>query len=157
MKCKHLMTKLLVWDRPELGYQCMDCGEILGESIDRKVPVAIRTGFAAPKCPQCKAEGHADGYSTLWGECSAGHRFTGNEFIAFFQASPQVYEERDSILPILELENPCGVRVELKPDTVSLFVGQRDWCWDRKTGLLKGAGTAIHPPIAEKGEDEAGL
>ena len=60
----------------------------------------------------------------------------------------EVYEEDDSILPILNLPNPCGVRIEIKDDSILLYVGQRDWCWDRKTGLLTGAGTMIDPPVA---------
>jgi hypothetical protein len=61
------------------------------------------------------------------------------------EMSYEVYEEDDSILPALELPNPCGVRVEINDDSVILHVGQRDWSWNRKTGLLNGSGVEIEP------------
>ena len=61
----------------------------------------------------------------------------------------EVYEETDSILPEMDLENPCGVRIEITADFVRLFVDRRDWSWSRKTGLLNGCGTRLAHPQAD--------
>jgi hypothetical protein len=66
----------------------------------------------------------------------------------------EVYEDDDVILPSLTLPNPCGVRVELHEDCVRLFVGQRDWSWNRKTGILSGAGTEIDPAMGDANEQQ---
>jgi hypothetical protein len=54
------------------------------------------------------------------------------------------YSHQDQILPLLqmqgELPDSCPVTVELTEEFVYLFVGQRDWQWDRETGRLVGAG-----------------
>jgi len=63
----------------------------------------------------------------------------------------EVYEEDDSILPHISLSDPCSIRVELKDDCVRLFVGPRDWSWNRKTGKLIGAGTALDNPMPDGG------
>jgi hypothetical protein len=55
----------------------------------------------------------------------------------------EVYEVNDLILPYLTLPNPCNVRVAIYADHVSLFVGPRDWSWDRKTGVLLGSGMDV--------------
>ena len=49
----------------------------------------------------------------------------------------------DAVLPIIQLPNPCPVEVMVTEKYVFLHVGQRDWQWDRVTGKLVGAGTAI--------------
>lgn len=54
----------------------------------------------------------------------------------------EVYEEEDTILPrVLRDADSCAIRVELHDDHVILHVGQRDWSWNRKTGVLIGSGT----------------
>lgn len=54
------------------------------------------------------------------------------------------YNHQDQILPLLqmrgELPDPCPVTVEITDKFVYLFVGQRDWQWDKETGRLIGAG-----------------
>lgn len=61
----------------------------------------------------------------------------------------EVYEEGDSILPGMELPNPVNIRIEIKDDSVALFVGRRDWSWNRKTGELNGSGFALEYPTAD--------
>ena len=61
----------------------------------------------------------------------------------------EVYEEADSILPSIVLPPECGIRIEIHNDCVRLYVGPRDWSWDRITGKLLGAGTEIDPPREE--------
>jgi hypothetical protein len=51
--------------------------------------------------------------------------------------------QMDQILPQLALPHPCPIRVTVTDRDVCLHVGPRDWQWDRKTGTLIGAGTAI--------------
>jgi len=68
------------------------------------------------------------------------------------QRTYEVYEEADSILPALKLPEPCEVRVEIHNDYVILYVGQRDWRWNRKTGMLSGCGTAFDHPIPDESE-----
>ena len=60
----------------------------------------------------------------------------------------EVYEKHDEILPTLAGDQLDAVRVEITDDSVRLFVGPRDWSWNRETGVLTGAGVALNPPIA---------
>jgi hypothetical protein len=59
------------------------------------------------------------------------------------QKKTMVYKEKDLILPMLKLPNPCPVMIEISDDNVVLVVGQRDWAWNRKTGKLIGCGTGV--------------
>ena len=58
----------------------------------------------------------------------------------------------DLIVPLLaeqgrlrgnNTEPSCPIRVEVRNDDVRLWVGPRDWQWDRRTGALIGAGTCF--------------
>jgi len=53
------------------------------------------------------------------------------------------YSTDDQILPLLGLdkEKSIPVRIEITENEVCLFVGRRDWQWDRKTGKLIETGT----------------
>ena len=57
--------------------------------------------------------------------------------------SKQVYQEKDVILPNLSLKSPVRIRIEIDDENVLLFVGPRDWQWDRKTREFIGAGTRL--------------
>jgi hypothetical protein len=76
----------------------------------------------------------------LEGEIDAALKILGHENALRVY---EVYEEGDTILPTLEIPNPCSIRIEITNDHVVLFVGQRDWQWSRKTGIISGAGTEI--------------
>ncbi len=52
-------------------------------------------------------------------------------------------EDGDLILPKLDLPNPCPVAVRVTEDRVTLFVGPREWSWDRQSGELVDAGTFL--------------
>ena len=56
---------------------------------------------------------------------------------------PSTYGTLDGILPLVTLPSPCLIRVTVGPRDVCLYVGPRDWRWDRATGELIGAGTAL--------------
>ena len=53
----------------------------------------------------------------------------------------------DLIIPIIaqrgQFSDPTSVRITITDTDVKLYVGPRDWQWDRKTGNLIGAGTAV--------------
>lgn len=55
----------------------------------------------------------------------------------------ETYEIRggDLVLGILQLPDPCPVRVVVTQTDVYLYVGPRDWQWSRKSGKLVGSGT----------------
>jgi hypothetical protein len=59
------------------------------------------------------------------------------------QHEKEVYEQSDLVLPHLVLPNPCNIRVAIYADHISLFVGPRDWSWDRETGVLLGSGMDV--------------
>ena len=46
----------------------------------------------------------------------------------------------DSILPIVQLPNPCPIKVIIDGQYIRLYIGDRDWQWD-KDGELIGEGT----------------
>lgn len=53
------------------------------------------------------------------------------------------YETEDLILPRLDLPDPCPVRIEIRDDSVFLYVGQRDWQWDYEDESFVAQGTTI--------------
>jgi cytochrome c1 len=60
----------------------------------------------------------------------------------------QVYKQNDLILPHLNLPYPCPIRIVVTENRkgegyISLFVGQRDWEWNRKTGKFVASGTVM--------------
>jgi hypothetical protein len=60
------------------------------------------------------------------------------------QHEKEVFEQNDPVLPELVLPYPCNIRVAIDGDYVNLYIGPRDWSWDRKTGVLLGSGTDVH-------------
>jgi hypothetical protein len=55
----------------------------------------------------------------------------------------KIYETHDIILPDLELPNPCTIKIVETEHSIALFIGGRDWSWDRKTCKLIGSGMAF--------------
>ncbi len=53
------------------------------------------------------------------------------------------YEVDDQILSMLTFPNPAKIRVVIDGKYVRLYVGPRDWQWDRDTGECVGAGTGV--------------
>ena len=66
------------------------------------------------------------------------------------------YIEKDIILPKLQLPNPCSVRVKIDEKNVCLYVGPRDWQWDRESGKFVGAGTCRIGAAVQKKEESGG-
>ncbi len=50
---------------------------------------------------------------------------------------------QDRILPIIDLPNPCEIRVEIRDGSLFLYVGPRDWQWDFEDESFVGCGTLI--------------
>ena len=59
------------------------------------------------------------------------------------------YEVDDLILPKLALPRPCPISIIVDDKGVRLFVGPRDWQWDKKTGKFVGCGTTLCQPTLE--------
>ena len=66
------------------------------------------------------------------------------------------YKTNDLVIPILSLPDPCPIRIEITERDVLLFVGPRDWQWDKKTGKLVGSGTAVAGQVPESLSKKAG-
>jgi hypothetical protein len=66
-----------------------------------------------------------------------------------------IYEEQDEVLPALYLPSPCPISVSVSEKRITLQVGPRDWCWDRKTQKLTGAGLAVDQNATEIKQDNA--
>ena len=62
------------------------------------------------------------------------------------------YIQKDIILPDLQLPNPCTVRIKIDEKNVCLYVGPRDWQWDRESGKFIGCGTCLCAAAQEKEE-----
>jgi hypothetical protein len=60
---------------------------------------------------------------------------------------------KDAVLPMLaksgRLPEECPIKVSVSETRVSLFIGPRDWSWNRVTGKLIGAGTCLCSPGEE--------
>jgi len=54
--------------------------------------------------------------------------------------------EGDLILPTLDLSNPCPIKIEIRNDSIFLYIGPRDWQWDFDSGKFVGCGTRMNPP-----------
>ena len=59
------------------------------------------------------------------------------------------FEVTDLTLPLLELPDPCPIRVEMRNDSLHLYVGPRDWQWDLENGELVGCGTRLADDAVE--------
>ncbi len=55
----------------------------------------------------------------------------------------KIFQHNDLILPMLELPDPCPIKIEIRDNYLFLYVGARDWQWDTKTGELIGCGTCL--------------
>ena len=55
------------------------------------------------------------------------------------------YKTTDKIIGELNLQKRGGTEIciEITDTDVCLYVGPRDWQWDRKTGKLVGCGTCV--------------
>ena len=67
-----------------------------------------------------------------------------------FDASTE-YATSDLILSDLALPRPVEIRIVINEDDVLLYVGPRDWQWDRRTRKLIGAGTELIPRTDKQG------
>lgn len=56
------------------------------------------------------------------------------------------YSTDDTILGRIRLPETCPVRIRITPLHVFLYVGPRDFQWDRATGVLMGSGTVPCDP-----------
>ena len=54
-----------------------------------------------------------------------------------------VYKVDDSIVPMLTFPEPTPIRVVIDEKYVRLYVGQRDWQWDKWTKEHIGSGTCM--------------
>lgn len=61
------------------------------------------------------------------------------------------YLHHDLIIPLLAKKNrlpdPCPVKIKIDEKYVYLFVGPRDFQWDKETGKFIGAGTSFEPCV----------
>jgi len=57
--------------------------------------------------------------------------------------SEKTFETKDLVLPGMELPDPCPIKIRITEDYVYLYVGQRDWEWNIKTGEFIGQGTFL--------------
>ncbi|KKN88135.1 hypothetical protein LCGC14_0252070 [marine sediment metagenome] len=55
------------------------------------------------------------------------------------------FEMMDLILPTLDLPDPCSIKIEIRDDSVFLYIGARDWQWDFGDERLVGCGTTVSP------------
>lgn len=53
------------------------------------------------------------------------------------------FEVKDLILPMLKLQDPTPIKVKFDEKYLYLFIGSRDWQWNRETGEMIGAGTSL--------------
>jgi hypothetical protein len=53
------------------------------------------------------------------------------------------YQLEDGILSLIKFPDPSKVRIVIDDKFVRLYVGPRDWQFDRKTKKCVGAGTAL--------------
>jgi len=53
------------------------------------------------------------------------------------------YKVDDLILSVLNLPDPCPIGIKITEHYVLLYVGPRDWIWDKETGENIGAGTRV--------------
>ena len=56
----------------------------------------------------------------------------------------KTFKAKDLILPDLSLPDPCPIKIEIRDDSIFLFVGPRDWQWDFESEKWVGCGTRTH-------------
>ena len=56
------------------------------------------------------------------------------------EISNKKFEAKDLILKHLDLPDPCPIRVEIRDDSLFLYIGARDWQWDFEDETLVGCG-----------------
>jgi len=58
-----------------------------------------------------------------------------------------IYETEDLVLPMLDLPNPCPIKIKMTGKDVCLYIGQRDFQWDKETCEWIGQGTRLEENI----------
>lgn len=53
------------------------------------------------------------------------------------------YETEDGVLGVMQFPEITKVRIVIDDGNVRLYVGARDWQWDRHTGEFVGCGTCL--------------
>lgn len=70
------------------------------------------------------------------------------------------YSYSDQILSEMKISDPCPVRIKVDEKDVRLYIGRRDWQWDRETGKFIGCGTAVETTgsthLSSNGKDSMG-
>ncbi len=66
--------------------------------------------------------------------------------------SEERYMIDDAILPGLALPEPCPIRIDLSDNSIRLYVGQRDWQWERGNPDICACGTMLDHPVEDAGE-----
>lgn len=61
------------------------------------------------------------------------------------------YKTDDLIVPMLKFSDPTAIRVVINERDVKLFVGPRDWQWNRETGEFIGSGTCLCTSLPDEG------
>jgi hypothetical protein len=60
------------------------------------------------------------------------------------------YMVDDAILPGLALPQLCPVRIDIEGKYIRLYVGQRDWQWERGSPDITDCGTNLDQPVADE-------
>jgi hypothetical protein len=68
--------------------------------------------------------------------------------------SEEHYAEDDVILSCLVLPSPCAIRIDIDDEKVRLFIGQRDWEWNRGCPDVSACGTLFDPPLVDTEEGD---
>ena len=55
----------------------------------------------------------------------------------------KTYQLVDNILPDLELPDPCPIRITITETDVCLYIGPRDFQWNKETEEWIGSGTDL--------------
>ena len=53
------------------------------------------------------------------------------------------YTINDLIIGKIILLEPCPIKIVVDDKKVRLWVGPRDWAWDKESGKLTGCGTSL--------------
>ena len=65
------------------------------------------------------------------------------------------FKTEDSIIPMLDLPDPCPVRVTITDKHLHVFIGPRDFQFDLETGRHIGSGTGMTREAGFKKKAEA--
>jgi hypothetical protein len=67
----------------------------------------------------------------------------------------QVYKTEDLVLPILDLGPRAKIKLIVNDESVLLYIGPRDYQWDRKTSKWIGQGTAMPVKLRSRSKKKA--